>query len=132
MTARKLEKKKWKPFFERVSQVLGAKQAEVEVLSLGLGDLFKEPELLWACKTAVVRGNASGASISRGRSVIRLSVIQRTKNGTRSPGGGEETRACPRRPRPGGQAASFTSIFAAALGIGFGIVTLRTPFDMVA
>lgn len=38
MTARKLEKKEWKPFFERVSQVLGAKQAEVEVLSLGLGD----------------------------------------------------------------------------------------------
>jgi hypothetical protein len=38
MTARKLDKKEWKPFFERVSQVLGAKQAEVEVLSLGLGD----------------------------------------------------------------------------------------------
>ena len=45
MTARKLEKKEWKPFFERVSQVLGAKQAEVEVLSLGLGDQL---EAEWA------------------------------------------------------------------------------------
>jgi hypothetical protein len=38
MTARKLDKKEWKPFFEGISTVLGAKQAEIEVLSLDLGD----------------------------------------------------------------------------------------------
>ena len=38
MTARKLDKKEWKPFFENISKVLPAKQAEVEVLSLNLGD----------------------------------------------------------------------------------------------
>jgi hypothetical protein len=38
MTARRLDKKEWKPFFEIVSRVLGAKQAEIEVLSLDLGD----------------------------------------------------------------------------------------------
>jgi hypothetical protein len=38
MTARKLDKKEWKPFFDGVSKVLGAKQAEVEVMSLDLGD----------------------------------------------------------------------------------------------
>jgi Family of unknown function (DUF5335) len=38
MTARKLDKKEWKPFFEGISKVLPAKQAEVEVLSLNLGD----------------------------------------------------------------------------------------------
>jgi hypothetical protein len=38
MTARKLDKKEWKPFFESISKVLPAKQAEVEVLSLNLGD----------------------------------------------------------------------------------------------
>jgi hypothetical protein len=38
MTARKLDKKEWKPFFDSVSKVLGAKQAEIEVLSLDLGD----------------------------------------------------------------------------------------------
>ena len=38
MTARKLDKKEWKPFFDGVSKVLGAKQAEIEVLSLDLGD----------------------------------------------------------------------------------------------
>jgi hypothetical protein len=38
MTIRKLEKDEWKPFFEGVSKVLGAKQAEIEVLSLDLGD----------------------------------------------------------------------------------------------
>jgi hypothetical protein len=43
---------------------------------------------------------------------------------------GEETRAHPRMPQ--GQAASLTSIFAAELRTGFGIVTFRTPFDMVA
>lgn len=36
MTARKLDKKEWKPFFDGVSKVLGAKQ--VEVMSLDLGD----------------------------------------------------------------------------------------------
>jgi hypothetical protein len=38
MTARKLDKKEWQPFFDGISKVLGAKQAEVEVLSLDLGD----------------------------------------------------------------------------------------------
>jgi hypothetical protein len=38
MTARKLDKKQWKPFFDGISKVLGAKQAEIEVLSLDLGD----------------------------------------------------------------------------------------------
>jgi len=38
MTARKLDKKRWKPFFDGISKVLGAKQAEIEVLSLDLGD----------------------------------------------------------------------------------------------
>jgi hypothetical protein len=33
MTARKLDKKEWKPFFDGVSKVLGVKQAEIEVLS---------------------------------------------------------------------------------------------------
>ena len=38
MTIRKLDKQEWKPFFDGVSKVLGAKQAEIEVLSLDLGD----------------------------------------------------------------------------------------------
>lgn len=38
MTARKLDKNEWKPFFDGISKVLGAKQAEIEVLSLDLGD----------------------------------------------------------------------------------------------
>ena len=38
MTARKLDKKQWKPFFDGISKMLGAKQAEIEVLSLDLGD----------------------------------------------------------------------------------------------
>jgi hypothetical protein len=38
MTTRKLDKKEWKPFFDGVSKVLGPKQAEIEVLSLDLGD----------------------------------------------------------------------------------------------
>jgi hypothetical protein len=38
MTARKLDKAEWKPFFEAVSKVLGAKHAEIEVLSLNIGD----------------------------------------------------------------------------------------------
>jgi hypothetical protein len=38
MTARKLEKNEWKPFFDTVSTVLGNKEAEIEVLSLDLGD----------------------------------------------------------------------------------------------
>jgi hypothetical protein len=38
MAARKLEKNEWKPFFDSVSKVLGAKQAEIEVQSLDLGD----------------------------------------------------------------------------------------------
>jgi len=37
MTARKLDKNQWKPFFDGISKVLGAKQAEIEVLSLDLG-----------------------------------------------------------------------------------------------
>src|SRR4051794_13288317 len=38
MTARKLDKKEWKSFFDGLSKVLGAKQAEIEVMSLDLGD----------------------------------------------------------------------------------------------
>ena len=38
MTARKLDKNEWKPFFDGVSKVLGAKQAEIEVQSLDLGN----------------------------------------------------------------------------------------------
>jgi hypothetical protein len=38
MTTRKINKKEWKPFFETISRVIGAKQAEIEVLSLDLGD----------------------------------------------------------------------------------------------
>jgi len=38
MTARKLDQKQWKPFFDGISRMLGAKQAEIEVLSLDLGD----------------------------------------------------------------------------------------------
>jgi hypothetical protein len=38
MTVRKLDQKQWKPFFDDISKVLGAKQAEIEVLSLDLGD----------------------------------------------------------------------------------------------
>jgi hypothetical protein len=38
MTTRKLDKQEWKPFFEGISKVLGAKQAEIEVMSLNIGD----------------------------------------------------------------------------------------------
>jgi Family of unknown function (DUF5335) len=38
MTSRKLDKKEWKPFFDGVSKVFGVKEAEIEVLSLDLGD----------------------------------------------------------------------------------------------
>jgi hypothetical protein len=38
MTARKLDKKDWQKFFDVVSKVLEAQQAEIEVVSLGLGD----------------------------------------------------------------------------------------------
>ena len=38
MTIRKLDKQEWKPFFDGISKVLGVKQAEIEVLSLDLGD----------------------------------------------------------------------------------------------
>jgi Family of unknown function (DUF5335) len=38
MTRRRLEKSEWRPFFDVVSKLLGAKVAEVEVASLDLGD----------------------------------------------------------------------------------------------
>jgi len=38
MTIRKLEKREWKPFLDLVSQILEAKEAEIEVASLDLGD----------------------------------------------------------------------------------------------
>jgi hypothetical protein len=38
MTARKLDNKEWKPFFDGISKVIGAKQVEIEVQSLDLGD----------------------------------------------------------------------------------------------
>jgi hypothetical protein len=37
MATRKLDKKKWKTFFDRVSKMLEGKQAEIEVASLRLG-----------------------------------------------------------------------------------------------
>ncbi len=38
MATRKLDKKEWKTFFDRVSKTLKGKQAEIEVASLRLGD----------------------------------------------------------------------------------------------
>jgi len=38
MATRKLEKTQWRTFFDRVSNMLEGKQAEIEVVSLGLGD----------------------------------------------------------------------------------------------
>jgi hypothetical protein len=38
MTIRRLEKPEWRPFFDAVSKLLEAKDAEVEVASLDLGD----------------------------------------------------------------------------------------------
>jgi hypothetical protein len=38
MTARKLEKAEWRPFLDRVSKLLEAKEAEIEVTSLSLGE----------------------------------------------------------------------------------------------
>jgi hypothetical protein len=44
MAVRKLEKTEWHPFLDRLSKMLGAKVAEVEVASLNLGD---EVEVEW-------------------------------------------------------------------------------------
>jgi hypothetical protein len=38
MTARKLDKTEWRPFFDRVSKLLIGKHAEVKIASLSLGD----------------------------------------------------------------------------------------------
>jgi hypothetical protein len=38
MTIRKLEKAEWQPYFDSVSKLLEAKEAEIEVASLGVGD----------------------------------------------------------------------------------------------
>ena len=38
MATRKLDKKEWRSFFDRLSTTLEGKQAEIEVLSLQLGD----------------------------------------------------------------------------------------------
>jgi hypothetical protein len=38
MTIRKLEKPEWRPFLDIVSKLLEAKEAEIEVASLDLGD----------------------------------------------------------------------------------------------
>jgi hypothetical protein len=38
MTVRKLEKAEWRPFLDRVSKLLEAKEAEIEVTSLSLGE----------------------------------------------------------------------------------------------
>jgi hypothetical protein len=37
MATRKLDKKEWKTFFDRISKMLEGKQAEIEVASLRLG-----------------------------------------------------------------------------------------------
>jgi len=41
MTTRKLDKKQWRTFFDRVSTTLEAKEAEIEIASLRLGDQAK-------------------------------------------------------------------------------------------
>jgi hypothetical protein len=38
MATRKLDKKEWKTFFDRISKILEGKQVEIEVASLDLGD----------------------------------------------------------------------------------------------
>ena len=38
MAMRKLDKTQWRTFFDRLSKMLEGKQAEIEVISLGLGD----------------------------------------------------------------------------------------------
>ena len=38
MTTRKLDKKQWRTFFDRVSTTLEGKEAEIEIASLRLGD----------------------------------------------------------------------------------------------
>ena len=38
MTIRKLEKSKWRAFFDGISKMLEGKQAEIEIASLALGD----------------------------------------------------------------------------------------------
>jgi hypothetical protein len=38
MAATKLDKKEWRPFFDRLSKALEGKEAQVEVASLDLGD----------------------------------------------------------------------------------------------
>ena len=38
MTTRKLDKKQWRSFFDRVSTTLEGKEAEIEIASLRLGD----------------------------------------------------------------------------------------------
>jgi hypothetical protein len=38
MTIRKLDKKEWRPFLDGISKVLEGEQAEIEVVSLALGD----------------------------------------------------------------------------------------------
>jgi Family of unknown function (DUF5335) len=38
MTTRKLDKKQWRTFFDRVSTMLEGKEAEIEIASLRLGD----------------------------------------------------------------------------------------------
>ena len=38
MTIRKLEKSKWRAFFDGLSKIIEGKQAEIEVASLALGD----------------------------------------------------------------------------------------------
>jgi hypothetical protein len=38
MTIRKLDRREWKSYFDRISKELEAEEAEIEVVSLGLGD----------------------------------------------------------------------------------------------
>ena len=38
MTIRKLEKKEWKGYFDRISKELNSQETEIEALSLALGD----------------------------------------------------------------------------------------------
>src|SRR5215471_7653256 len=46
MATRKLDKAQWRTFFDRLSKMLEGKQAEIEVVSLGLGDQIEAEWLL--------------------------------------------------------------------------------------
>ncbi len=54
MTIRKLDKKEWCPFLDGVSSVLQGERAEIEVLSLKLGDQVAAVARSQRCALAVI------------------------------------------------------------------------------